>query len=94
MVRRQQAADRAIRLKSRSPGRPKFQRHVEVAFLQQIAKGLLAEEAAAVEFPIRAADQSSAHHDRVTSSCQDIVPTAWVVRASQTPHERHISLPR
>jgi IS30 family transposase len=48
MVRRQQAADRAIRPKLRSPGHPKFQRHIEVAFWEQIAKGLLAEEAAGV----------------------------------------------
>ena len=48
MVRRQQAADRAIRPKLRSPGHPKFQRHVEVAFWEQIAQGLLAEEAAGV----------------------------------------------
>ncbi|WP_438821344.1 IS30 family transposase [Demequina capsici] len=48
MARRQQDADRAIRPKLRSPGHPKFQRHVEVAFWEQIAKGLLAEEAAAV----------------------------------------------
>lgn len=48
MVRRQQAADWAIRPKSRSPGHPKLQRHVEVAFWEQIAKGLLAEEAAGV----------------------------------------------
>ncbi len=48
MVRRQQAADRAIRPKWRSPGHPKYQRHVEVAFWEQIAKGLLAEEAAGV----------------------------------------------
>ena len=46
MVRRQQAADRAIRPKLRSPGHPKFQRHVEVAFWEQIAAGLLPEEAA------------------------------------------------
>ena len=48
MVRRQLAADRAIRLKLRSPGHPKYQRPVEVAFWEQIAKGLLAEEAAGV----------------------------------------------
>ncbi len=48
MVRRQQAADRAVRPKLRSPGHPKYQRHVEVAFWEQIAKGLLAEEAAGV----------------------------------------------
>jgi IS30 family transposase len=48
VVRRQQAADRAIRPKLRSPGHPKFQRHVEVAFWEQIAKGLLPEEAAGV----------------------------------------------
>ncbi|BBX63610.1 hypothetical protein MSAS_27840 [Mycobacterium saskatchewanense] len=48
MVRRQQAADRAIRPKLRSPGHQKYQRHVEGAFWEQIAKGLLAEEAAGV----------------------------------------------
>ena len=48
MVRRQQAADRAIRPKLRSPGHPKFQRRVEAAFWGEIAKGLLAEEAAEV----------------------------------------------
>lgn len=48
MVRRQQAADRALRPKLRSPGHPKFQRSVEVAFWEQIAKGLLPEEATAV----------------------------------------------
>jgi hypothetical protein len=47
MIRRQQAADRAIRPKLRSPGHPKYQRHVESAFWDQIAKALLAEEAAA-----------------------------------------------
>ena len=31
MVRRQQAADRAVRRKLRSPGHPKFQRLLEVA---------------------------------------------------------------
>jgi len=46
MVRRQQAADRAIRPRLRSPGHPKFQRHVVVAFWEQIARGLLPEEAA------------------------------------------------
>ena len=48
MARRQQAADRAIRPKLRSPGHPKFQRHVEAAFWAEIAKGLLPIEAAAV----------------------------------------------
>ncbi|MCX4515713.1 IS30 family transposase [Streptomyces sp. NBC_01619] len=48
MVRRQQGADRAIRPKLRSPGHPKFQRHIEAAFWDEIAKGLLAEEAAGV----------------------------------------------
>ena len=46
MVRRQQAADRALRLRLRSPGHPKYKRHVEVAFWEQIARVLLAEEAA------------------------------------------------
>jgi IS30 family transposase len=48
MVRRQQAADRAIRPKLRSPGHPKFHREVEVAFWAEIARGLLPVEAAAV----------------------------------------------
>ena len=48
MVRRQQAADRALRPKLRSPGAPRFQRHVQVAFWEQIARGLLPEEAAGV----------------------------------------------
>ncbi len=47
MVRRQQAADRAIRPKLRSPGHPKFQREVEAAFWVEVAKGLLPAEAAA-----------------------------------------------
>jgi IS30 family transposase len=46
MGRRQQAADRAQRPKLRSPGHPKFQRHVEAAFWAQIARGLLPEESA------------------------------------------------
>ncbi|MBW0092297.1 IS30 family transposase [Pseudonocardia sp. KRD-184] len=48
MVRRQQSADRAVRPKLRSPGHPKYQRHVETAFWAEIAKGLRAEQAAAV----------------------------------------------
>jgi len=48
MVRRQHAADRALRRKLRSPGHPRFQRAVETAFWVEIAKGLLAEEAAGV----------------------------------------------
>ncbi len=48
MVRRQQAADRAIRPKLRSPGHPKFQRHVEATFWAEIAKGFLPIEAAAM----------------------------------------------
>jgi len=48
MVRRQQGADRAVRAKLRSPGHPKFQRKVETLFWDEIAKGLLPEEAAAV----------------------------------------------
>lgn len=47
MVRRQQAADRAIRPPMRSPGHPKFQRGVEVTFWVKIARGLLPAEAAA-----------------------------------------------
>ena len=48
MGRRQQAADRAVRPKLRSPGHPKFQRPVEAAFWRAIAQGLLPEEASAV----------------------------------------------
>jgi len=48
MVRRQQAADQAVRLKLRPPGHPKFQRPVEVAFWVEIAKDLLTIEASAV----------------------------------------------
>jgi hypothetical protein len=48
VVRRQQAADRAIRPKLRSPGHPRFPRHVEAAFWVEIAKGLLPIEASAV----------------------------------------------
>jgi transposase, IS30 family len=48
MGRRQQAADRAVRAPMRSPGHPKFQREIETAFWDEIAKGLLPEEAAHV----------------------------------------------
>ncbi len=48
MARRQQAADREVRPKLRSPGHPKYQRPVEVMFWTEIAKGLLPEEASAV----------------------------------------------
>ncbi len=48
MARRQQAADRAVRPKLRSPGAPKCQRPIEVVFWTEIAKGLLPEEASAV----------------------------------------------
>lgn len=47
-ARRQWQADRAIRPKLRSPGHPKYRRDVESAFWDQIALGLLAEEAARV----------------------------------------------
>jgi IS30 family transposase len=46
MVRRQQAADRALRPPMRSPGHPKFQREIESAFWAEIAKGFLPAEAA------------------------------------------------
>ncbi len=62
MVRRQQAADRAVRPKLRSPGHPKYQRNVEVAFWEQIAKGLLAEEAAAVIGVAQAVGARWFHH--------------------------------
>lgn len=48
MVRRQRAADRAVRPRLRSPGHPKFQRPVEASFWVEIAKGLLPIEASAV----------------------------------------------
>ena len=48
MARRQQAADRAVRPKLRSPGHPKFHRPVKARFWAGIAKGLLPIEAAAV----------------------------------------------
>ena len=41
MVRRQQAADRAVRAKMRSPGHPPFHRELESLFWIEIAKGLL-----------------------------------------------------
>lgn len=47
-MRGQQAADRAVRPRLRTPGHPKFQRPVERAFWIEIAKGLLPIEAAAV----------------------------------------------
>ena len=46
MVRRQQDADRAVRSKLRSPGRPYPRRDVERAFWRQIAEGLSSEDAA------------------------------------------------
>ena len=48
MVRRQRAADRAVRPRLRSPGHPKFQRPVVASFWVEIAKGLLPIEASAV----------------------------------------------
>lgn len=48
MGRRQQAADRAVRPKMRSPGHPKFQRHVEAAFWAEIARGAIPVDASAV----------------------------------------------
>ena len=47
MVRRQRAADRAQRLKMRSPGTPPLPREVERLFWIEIAKGLLPAAAAA-----------------------------------------------
>jgi IS30 family transposase len=46
VVRRQQAADRAVRPKMRSPGHPPFDRELERLFWIEIAKGLLPAEAA------------------------------------------------
>jgi IS30 family transposase len=48
MVRRQQAADRAVRTAMRSPGHPPHQRETERLFWMEIAKGLMPIEAAAV----------------------------------------------
>ena len=47
MVRRQQAADRAVRSSMRSPGHPPLQREVQRLFWIEIAEGLLPAEAAA-----------------------------------------------
>ena len=44
MVRRQQAADRAIRPSMRSPGAPALRREVQRLFWIEIAKGLLPEK--------------------------------------------------
>jgi len=46
MVRRQQAADRAVRPTMRSPGRPCPARHVEQEFWRRIAEGIGSEDAA------------------------------------------------
>jgi len=46
-VRRQQAADRALRPPMRSPGRPEPSRAVQRAFWRSIADGVTTEEAAA-----------------------------------------------
>jgi IS30 family transposase len=48
MVRRQQAADRAVPPAMRSPGTPPLQREVQRLFWHEIAKGLLPAEAATV----------------------------------------------
>jgi IS30 family transposase len=48
MVRRQQAADRAVRPPLRSPGAPPLQREVQRLFWIEIAKGLIPAQAAAV----------------------------------------------
>jgi hypothetical protein len=48
MVRRQRAADRAVRRPMRSPGHPPLQRELQRLFWVEIAKGLLPAEAAAV----------------------------------------------
>jgi IS30 family transposase len=48
VVRRQQAADRAVRRKMRSPGHPPHRREIERLFWIEIAKGLLPAQAAIV----------------------------------------------
>lgn len=48
MVRRQQGADRSMRPRLRSPGAPRFPRHLEAAFWAEIAKGPIPSEGAAV----------------------------------------------
>ena len=48
MVRRQQAADRAVRRPMRSPGHPPLRREIERLFWREMAKGLLPAEAAVV----------------------------------------------
>jgi IS30 family transposase len=62
VARRQQAADRAVRPKLRSPGHPKFQRPVEAAFWAGIAKGLLPIEACAVAGVAQAVGQRWYRH--------------------------------
>ncbi len=47
MVRRQQAADRAVRRVMRSPGTPQLQREVQRLFWVEIGKGLIPAQAAA-----------------------------------------------
>ena len=46
MARRQVSADRALRNKLRSPGRPYPRKDVERAFWRRIAEGLTSEDAA------------------------------------------------
>ncbi len=54
MVRRQQAAGRAMRLKLRSPGHSRFHRSVEAAFWAEVAEGSLPEEASEVAGVVQA----------------------------------------
>ncbi|MDE0117022.1 MAG: helix-turn-helix domain-containing protein, partial [bacterium] len=54
MVRRQQVAGRAMRLKLRSSGHPRFHRSVEAAFWAEVAEGSLPEEASAVAGVVQA----------------------------------------
>ena len=62
MARRQQAADRAIRPKLRSPGHPKFPREVVARFWSGIADGLLPIEASAAAGVSAPVGQRWYHH--------------------------------
>ena len=62
MVRRQQAADRAVRPPMRSPGTPPIPREVQRLFWIEIAKGLVPAEAAAVVGASQPVGQRWFHH--------------------------------
>lgn len=97
MVRRQQAADRAVRPKLRSPGHPKFQRGIEAAFWAEIAKGLLPIEAAAVIVPrpghSRLHRVGVVDRPRRTRAGHRAHRTGGQVQLSQPPRVEHVPKP-